>query len=34
MAMPLRDVLEFAAAIGGPDPDDRLHELVGSLALA
>jgi hypothetical protein len=34
MAMPLRDVLEFAAAIGGPDPDDRLDELVGSLAPA
>jgi beta-glucosidase len=34
MAMPLRDVLEFAAAIGGPDPDDRLHHLVGSFALA
>ncbi len=34
MAMPLRDVLEFAAAIGGPDPDERLDELTGNLASA
>jgi beta-glucosidase len=32
MAMPLRDVLEFAAAIGGPDPDERLAQLMDGLA--
>ena len=30
-AMPIRDLLEFAAPAGGPDPEARLRELSGSL---
>ncbi len=30
-AMPIRDLLEFAAPAGGPDPEARLKELSGSL---
>ena len=30
--MPIRDVLEFAAASGGPDPDERIDDLLRSLA--
>ncbi len=31
-AMPLRSVLEFAAASGGPDPDEKLAQLLADLA--
>ena len=31
-AMPLRSVLEFAAASGGPDPDVKLAQLLDGLA--
>ena len=30
-AMPIRDLLEFAAPAGGPEPEARLRELSGSL---
>ena len=30
-AMPIRDLLEFAAPAGGPEPEARLKELLGSL---
>ncbi len=30
-AMPIRDLLEFAAPAGGPDPEARLKELTMSL---
>ncbi len=30
-AMPIRDLLEFAAPAGGPEPEARLRELIGSL---
>ena len=29
--MPIRGVLEFAAAAGGPDPDERLAQLAGAV---
>jgi beta-glucosidase len=30
-AMPIRDLLEFAAPAGGPEPEERLKELLGSI---
>lgn len=30
-AMPIRDLLEFAAPAGGPEPEQRLRELLGAL---
>jgi hypothetical protein len=30
-AMPIRDLLEFAAPAGGPEPEARIDELLGSL---
>jgi hypothetical protein len=33
-AMPIRDLLEFAAPAGGPEPEARLEGLMGSLGTA
>ena len=33
-AMPIRDLLEFAAPIGGPEPEAQLSNLMGSLETA